>query len=64
MTLDDEFIELKDAYPRWRFWRGVNGLKYAARRRTSPAVVKRSESVEGLRAEVEAETRYRAEHWG
>ena len=59
-----ELNELKHAYPRWHFWRGLSGVLYASRLMTSPPVVKRSPTVEGLRDQVEAETRYREDYYG
>ena len=58
------FDELKRAHPRWHMWQGVAGLLSASRRKQSPPLVKRDETVEGLREQVEAETSWRDEHWG
>lgn len=40
-------------YPRWRVWRGANGTLYAWLLRSSPPVVLRNGTVEGLRARVD-----------
>ena len=45
-------------------WRGVAGLVYGRLLMTSPPVVKRSPTAEGLQAEIEAEMRYREQRWG
>jgi hypothetical protein len=60
VTLDD----LALAHPRWHFWRGLTGLVYASRLKCSPPVVKRSPTVEGLRDQLEADLRWREEHYG
>ena len=39
-------------FPRWHVWRGVCGLLYARRPRTSPPVVVRGEDTEDLRAQM------------
>jgi len=39
-------------FPHWHVWRGVGGLMYARRPRTSPPVVVRGEDTEDLRAEM------------
>ena len=39
-------------FPHWHFWRGVSGLMYARRPRTSPPVVVRGEDTEDLRAQM------------
>jgi len=38
-TLDDVARE----YPRWHTWKGISGLVYASRRKTSPPAVVRAE---------------------
>lgn len=35
-------------WPPWRSWRGVNGLLYARRPRSSPPIVERSGTPDGL----------------
>jgi hypothetical protein len=39
-------------FPHWHVWRGVGGLVYARRPRTSPPVVVRAEDAAGLRDQV------------
>jgi hypothetical protein len=39
-------------FPHWHVWRGVGGLMYARRPRTSPPVVVRGEDTEDLRAQM------------
>ena len=56
--------QLKRAYPHWHFWQGVAGIFYASKRATSPPVVKRSPTAEGLRDQIGAEMRYREQRWG
>lgn len=60
MTLDD----LRRKWPHLHFWRGVTGLLYVRRPRSSPPLVSRAVTVEELQAQIEGEARYRAEHWG
>jgi hypothetical protein len=38
--------------PHWHVWRGVSGLVYARRPRTSPPIVIRGEDIEDLRAQI------------
>jgi len=51
----DEISELNEHYgPRgWRIWRGVNRQFYLWRHRTSPPDVRRFDSLEELRKDVE-----------
>jgi hypothetical protein len=39
-------------FPHWHLWRGVSGLLYARRPRTSPPVVVRGENVADLRDQI------------
>jgi hypothetical protein len=39
-------------FPSWHVWRGVGGLVYARRPRTSPPVVVRAEDAVGLRDQI------------
>jgi hypothetical protein len=39
-------------FPYWHVWRGVGGLVYARRPRTSPPVVVRAEDAVGLRDQI------------
>ncbi len=44
--------DLEREFPAWRFFRGVNGLQYAQRRRRSPPVTLRGEDCTDLRDEI------------
>jgi hypothetical protein len=57
--LDTELKQLERDYPRWHTWRGVAGLLYARRPRSSPPAVVRSASVTGLRRAIETWTPFR-----
>jgi hypothetical protein len=46
-------------YPGWQTWPGVAGLVYARRPRTSPPLVVRSATIDGLRHEIEDAERER-----
>jgi hypothetical protein len=39
-------------FPQWHVWRGVSGLVYARRPRTSPPLVVRGEDAEDLRDQI------------
>ena len=39
-------------FPHWHVWRGVGGLVYARRPRTSPPIVVRGEDAEDLREQI------------
>jgi hypothetical protein len=43
---------LEDIPPGWHYWRGVSGLFYARRVRSSPPIVLRAETLDGLREQV------------
>jgi len=40
---------LRSEFPRWHFWRGVNGIWYASRMKTSPPVLRQAGDAAGLR---------------
>jgi len=40
-------------YPAWHPWQGVAGLLYARRPKSSPPIVKRDTSLEGLRRQLD-----------
>ena len=44
----DPLAVLRGQFPGWEAWRGVSGLLYARRRMTSPPVVFRDVTGEGL----------------
>ena len=51
---------IPDDYPGWLVWEGaIAGLRYARRSRSSPSVVVRSTTTEGLRREIESAERER-----
>jgi hypothetical protein len=51
---------IPDDYPGWLAWEGaIAGLLYARRPRSSPPMVVRSTSTEGLRREIESAERER-----
>jgi hypothetical protein len=51
---------IPDAYPGWLAWEGViAGLLYARRPRSSPPMVVRSTTTDGLRQEIESAERER-----
>ena len=39
-------------FPHWHVWRGVSGLVYARRPRTSPPIVVRGEDTKDLRTQI------------
>jgi hypothetical protein len=47
-TLD----EVEREYPRWHIWKGISGLVYASRRKTSPPAVVRAEDPLDLRDQI------------
>ncbi len=55
----DALDAITEDYPHWSTWRGIAGLVYARRRRSTPALVVRSISVAGLRVEIELALRKR-----
>jgi hypothetical protein len=50
--------------PQWHVWRGVSGLVYASRRRTSPPVVVRGEDAVDLRDMINRERSKMSEQRG
>ena len=52
--MDAAAAQIETDYPCWHVWRGVSGLWYARRPRSSPPVVLRNRIVTGLRAQVGA----------
>jgi hypothetical protein len=56
----DPLAPLRGQFPGWEAWRGVGGILYIRRRKTSPPVVFRSASADDLARQVrewEAERR-------
>jgi hypothetical protein len=47
-----ELDDLDDIPCGWHYWRGVSGLFYARRKLSSPPVVLRAETLDGLRKQV------------
>lgn len=39
-------------FPRWHCWRGISGLVYASRQKTSPPLILRDENTVELRAQI------------
>jgi hypothetical protein len=55
----DALAALRGQFPWWETWIGISGLRYARRRKTSPPVVFRSDTAEGLARQIrEHERRY------
>jgi hypothetical protein len=48
----DPLAPLRGQFPGWEAWRGVGGLLYARRRRSTPPVVFRDVSGEGLARQI------------
>lgn len=48
----DPLAPLYGKFPGWECWRGISGLLYARRRRSSPPVVFRSVSADDLAAKI------------
>jgi hypothetical protein len=48
----DPLAPLRGQFPRWEAWRGVSGLLYARLRRSSPPVVFRDVTGEGLARQI------------
>jgi hypothetical protein len=44
--------DLECEFPAWHWWRGVSGLYYARRVKSSPPVVLRAETLDELREQV------------
>ena len=51
---DPELLSIEADYPGWVAWRGVGGLLYARRVKSSPPKVVRAPDIGGLRAAIEA----------
>lgn len=47
-----DLSDLNDIPPGWHYWRGVSGLYYARRPRSSPPIVLRGETLDELRQQV------------
>ncbi|HYB86888.1 MAG TPA: hypothetical protein VEC76_08570 [Streptosporangiaceae bacterium] len=48
----DSLAALRSRFPGWQVWRGVSGLLYARRLRTSPPVVVRAVTPDDLAAKI------------
>jgi hypothetical protein len=48
----DPLTELRGRFPGWQAWRGVSGLLYARRLRTSPPVIVRAATAADLAARI------------
>ena len=48
----DPLAELRGQFPRWHAWRGVAGLMYVRRMKTSPPPVFRGYTAEALAAQI------------
>lgn len=48
----DPLAALRGQFPHWEAWRGVSGLLYVRRRKTSPPVVFRADTAEALAAKI------------
>jgi hypothetical protein len=47
-----ELAALQGRFPGWQAWRGVSGLLYARRLRTSPPVIVRAATADDLAAKI------------
>ncbi len=56
----DPLAVLRGQFPGWEAWHGVSGLLYARRRMTSPPVVFRDVTGEGLARQIREWERQRA----
>ena len=62
--MDTLSLEPADLYPGWHTWKGVSGVWYARRPLTSPPVILRSATPEGLAGEIRrAEAERAAGRW-
>jgi hypothetical protein len=52
--VDEKMAQLEAEFPRWEMWRGVNGVLYARKPRTSPPKVVRAADVPALREAIVA----------
>ncbi len=48
----DPLAPLRGQFPAWEAWRGIGGVLYARRRKTSPPVVFRDVTGEGLARQI------------
>jgi hypothetical protein len=48
----DPLAALRGGFPRWQAWRGISGLFYARRLRTSPPVIIRAVTADELAAKI------------
>ena len=48
----DPLAALRGRFPGWEAWRGVSGLLYARRLRTSPPVIVRAATADDLAAKI------------
>ena len=53
--------DLETEFPCWHWWRGVSGIFYVRRVKSSPPVVLRAESLDDLRTQVRAYLAERAQ---
>lgn len=44
--------QISSEFPRWHTWKGISGLVYASRRKTSPPAVVRGEDATDLRDQI------------
>jgi hypothetical protein len=51
-TGTDPLAVLRGKFPGWQAWRGVSGLLYARRLRTSPPVIVRAATADDLAAKI------------
>ena len=52
ITGEGDLDDLEDIPPGWHYWRGVSGLFYGRRKKSSPPIVFRAENLDGLRQQV------------
>ena len=53
-SADPALAEIEREFPRWHTWKGIAGLLYASRRKTSPPAVLRDENTTELRAQIKS----------
>ena len=51
-TAAESLAALRGRFPGWQAWRGVSGLLYARRLRTSPPVIVRATTADDLAAKI------------
>jgi len=49
---DEPETSLTSPYPGWHVWRGISGLVYARKLMSSPPVIMRDHSVDGLASQI------------